>query len=534
MSFFDEAYWAGFGPDDAPGAGLGYDDAWGYHFFNNFNNEEVDLAIDFHDAGHNAGRGSLGGSSNDRTSSISSGVSNAHNHHYSQPSFAPRYPSIKDYRGNFEIPPGTAPGDESHFDQDQVASLEDDMNTGLDSLNRGRFIGVDNTSHHLTTVDTSITTLPQGTFSADGPGSFSGGYVAPSNSIDGAVETNNSFTLDEAINRNIPLTVNPAMITNTDTTLKRHEASNLDEALNTGDNTYLHGADKAKPGKDHSELSIRPDRDISELNSGSLVRARSFEPDNSASTKDFDMPIASQLPYSSMEMISSNQEDGSETQGSLELSERAVNVASNNSQRHGLPLRVSDLSTTESPTFTTSDDTDAPVFTSYADVELVMPTLRKPISPVQPGVSKCLKCLKNRASQMMEALVSWRLQRGLYSCTGCYVGAGPTPNVLDEMCRDKQRERRRRLAAEANGETYIPGGGQDTEAGIVASDAQSTASLPSKRGASAMAGGSDVAEGTAKKARITKEEVDKTVDQIRRPASPKRRMQGLGQPPARA
>lgn len=135
---------------------------------------------------------------------------------------------------------------------------------------------------------------------------------------------------------------------------------------------------------------------------------------------------------------------------------------------------------------------------------------------------------------MMEALVSWRLQRGLYSCTGCYVGAGPTPNVLDEMCRDKQRERRRRLAAEANGETYIPGGGQDTEAGIVASDAQSTASLPSKRGASAMAGGSDVAEGTAKKARITKEEVDKTVDQIRRPASPKRRMQGLGQPPARA
>lgn len=437
MSFFDEAYWAGFGPDDAPGAGLGYDDAWGYHFFNNFNNEEVDLAIDFHDAGHNAGRGSLGGSSNDRTSSISSGVSNAHNHHYSQPSFAPRYPSIKDYRGNFEIPPGTAPGDESHFDQDQVASLEDDMNTGLDSLNRGRFIGVDNTSHHLTTVDTSITTLPQGTFSADGPGSFSGGYVAPSNSIDGAVETNNSFTLDEAINRNIPLTVNPAMITNTDTTLKRHEASNLDEALNTGDNTYLHGAvnaesilnsnsdepdnatntfhfqaavnidkdfyptfdeavnanhsfnfersetkGKAKPGKDHSELSIRPDRDISELNSGSLVRARSFEPDNSASTKDFDMPIASQLPYSSMEMISSNQEDGSETQGSLELSERAVNVASNNSQRHGLPLRVSDLSTTESPTFTTSDDTDAPVFTSYADVELVMPTLRKPISPV--------------------------------------------------------------------------------------------------------------------------------------------------------
>lgn len=145
----------------------------------------------------------------------------------------------------------------------------------------------------------------------------------------------------------------------------------------------------------------------------------------------------------------------------------------------------------------------------------------------------CLGCLKNRASQRMTELVSWRLQRGLYSCTGCYVGAGPTPNVLDEMCREKQRERRRRLAAEANGETYIPGGGQDVEAGIVPSDAQSTTPLP-KRGASAMAGGSDVAEGTAKKARLTKQEADKTLDQIRRPGSPKRRMQGLGQPPGKA
>ncbi|KAK3504349.1 hypothetical protein B0T13DRAFT_391924 [Neurospora crassa] len=515
MSFFDEAYWAGFGPDDAPVASVGYDEDWGYDFFNNFNNEEVHLALDFHDAGHDAGRGSLVGSSIDRTSSICSGVSNAHDHYYSQPSFAPRYPSINDHQDNFVIPPGTAPGDESHSGQDQVASPKDDINTGLDSRNRGRFLREGNTSHDFTTVDTSITTLPQGAFPADGVGSVFGGYAAPSNSIDGAVETDNTFTI------NLNSTVNPSMITNTDTTFKWHEASNLNEA------------DKAKLGKDHSGLSIRTDRDISGLDSGSLVRATSSEPSNSAREQGHGAPFTSQLSYSSMEMAPSNQEDASETQGSLELFQDNVDVASNRPQTPSLPSDVSDSSATASPTLGTFDNTESPIFTSYADVELVVPTLRKPISPMQPGVSMCLGCLKNRASKRMGALVLWRLQRGLYSCTGCYVGAGPTPNVLDEMCREKQRERRRRLAAEANGETYVPGGGQDVEAGILPSDVQSTSSLP-KRGASAMAGGSDVAEGTAKKARLTKLEAGKTFDPIRRPGSPKRRMQGLGQPPAKA
>lgn len=80
----------------------------------------------------------------------------------------------------------------------------------------------------------------------------------------------------------------------------------------------------------------------------------------------------------------------------------------------------------------------------------------------------------------------------------------------------------------------MPGGGQeDVEAGsgTAASEAQSTASLP-KRGAFDMAGGSDIAEGTAKKARLTGKVADKTSEPIQRPGSPKRKMKGWGQPPA--
>ena len=81
-------------------------------------------------------------------------------------------------------------------------------------------------------------------------------------------------------------------------------------------------------------------------------------------------------------------------------------------------------------------------------------------------------------SNMTKDNVLWRLKRGLevYTCTACYVGAGIVPNVLDQACRHKQRERRRRLAAEANGEVYVPS--------LIEADAPATPN--NKRGADTM------------------------------------------------
>ena len=103
---------------------------------------------------------------------------------------------------------------------------------------------------------------------------------------------------------------------------------------------------------------------------------------------------------------------------------------------------------------------------------------------------KSSSCLANTMSDRTKEIMSWHLHRGYYSCAGCYVDTGVIPNVLDQACRHKQRERRRRLAAEANGEVYVP----------TAMEADPLATANNKRAAETMAG----ANGAGKRRRKTK------------------------------
>lgn len=53
-------------------------------------------------------------------------------------------------------------------------------------------------------------------------------------------------------------------------------------------------------------------------------------------------------------------------------------------------------------------------------------------------------------SEDTEEKVLCRLKLGFYSCSGCYHCSGVVLNVLDKLCRGKQRERRAMLAARRN------------------------------------------------------------------------------------
>ncbi|KAK1773230.1 hypothetical protein QBC45DRAFT_462709 [Copromyces sp. CBS 386.78] len=184
---------------------------------------------------------------------------------------------------------------------------------------------------------------------------------------------------------------------------------------------------------------------------------------------------------------------------------------------------------------------EEPVHVSHVEVELVAPTPHKAITPV---VAMCntVKIVELDLTEEecpnpeLKRVVSRRLKQGIYSCTGCYweCAEGLTiPNVLGEKCREKQRERRERLAAEGSGEAALGAGGQgEVGAGAEGSEAQSTASS-NKRGASSMAGNGDVAAGVSKKARVTKKVAGKASEPIQRPANPLRKARGLWEPPAK-
>ena len=117
--------------------------------------------------------------------------------------------------------------------------------------------------------------------------------------------------------------------------------------------------------------------------------------------------------------------------------------------------------------------------------------------------------------------VLWRLKRGLevYTYTACYIGAGIIPNVLDQACRHKQRERKRRLAAEANGQVYVPT--------AMEAEPPVTFTTNNKRAADALAG----PNGASKKRRKAKT-AKKTAKLIERPGRPKPARSCAFEPPA--
>ncbi|EAA28710.2 hypothetical protein NCU08264 [Neurospora crassa OR74A] len=483
---------------------------WGY-------DEGNDPLFDLDNVGRDAGSDLFNGSFSDQTTHA--------------PSLSPRNLFLNDQGGSLHIPSEVPLKDDSYSGHDEVASPIDDLHAGLDDDDLGRYLSEGAVHHADAATGTSMgsgknkgsSTSLDGVAFFDDLGSICGGHDLPSQNTDSAPNIDNTINTHNTTS------------TNTNSTI------NISNTINTGitidDDEILVPTDNGNFGADYNELSIGGEEIAQQLKPDNLASVPSDGYDYFADEQFFDMPSGFQLASNGLEVGSSPEEPGSSVQNPLEIADDEVEDGFHDAHVLGTSAHRSSSSTTvkmpESRAFD-FQDTEAPVFVSYAEVELIIPTPRKAISPVQPGTSKCFACLANKTSQEFKKLVSWRLQRGLYSCTGCYVGAGPVPNVLDEWCREKQRERRRRIAAEANGEIYVPGGGEedvDAGPGTGASEAQSTASLH-KRGASAMAGGSDSTEGTTKKARLTKQVANKTSEPIQRPGSPKRKMRGLGQPPA--
>ncbi|KHE86526.1 hypothetical protein GE21DRAFT_5049 [Neurospora crassa] len=477
---------------------------WGY-------DEGNDPLFDLDNVGRDAGSDLFNGSFSDQTTHALF--------------LSPRNLFLNDQGGSLHIPSEVPLKDDNCSGHDEVASPIDDLHAGLDDNDLDRYLSEGAVYHADAATGTSMgsaenngsSTSLDGVPFIDDLGSICGGHDLPSQNTDRAHNTT-SVNTNSTIN-----TGNTISTSNTGNTINK-------------DRILVH-TDNGNFGAAYSELASGRKEITQDLNPDNLGTAPSDELDSIANDQAFDMPFDLQLPSNGLEVGSSPEEPGSSVKNPLEIADDEVEDGFHDAHVLGTSAHRSSSSTTvkmpESRAFD-FQDTEAPVFVSYAKVELIIPTPRKAISPVQPGTSKCFECLANRTSQEFKKLVSWRLQRGLYSCTGCYVGAGPVPNVLDEWCREKQRERRRRIAAEANGEIYVPGGGQEDVGagpGTGASEAQSTASLH-KRGASAMAGGSDSTEDTNKKTRLTKQVANKTSEPIQRPGSPKRKMRGLGQPPA--
>ncbi|KAK3495317.1 uncharacterized protein B0T23DRAFT_404047 [Neurospora hispaniola] len=485
--------------------------------------EGSNLLFELDNVGRDTGSGLFGGSFSDQTTHA--------------PSLSQSNSFLNDQGGSLRIPSEVLPNDHSYSSHDEIASPNDDPHAGQDNGDLVQYLLSEGDVDHARAVTGTSTGSDQNNgsnASLDGVSlvdelvSIWGGYALPSLNTGRALNTDNTIKTHNTTSINTNSTI---YISNTIST-----SNTINTGITIDDDEIFVPTDNGNFGADYNELSIGGEEITQQLKPDNLASVPSDGYDHFADEQFLDMPSDFQLPSNGLEVGSRPEAPGSDIQNPLEIADDEVEHGFHGPHVSGTPAYRNISSTTatvqESQTFD-SHDTEAQVYVSYAEVELIIPAPRKAISP-QPGTSKCFECLANRTSQEFKKLVLWRLQRGLYSCTGCYVGAGPIPNVLDERCREKQRERRRRVAAEANGEIYVPGGGQeDVEAGFgtAASEAQSTPSLP-KRDASAMAGGSDVVEGTAKKARLTKKVADETSEPIQRPGSPKRKMKGWGQPPA--
>ncbi|KAK3334598.1 hypothetical protein B0H65DRAFT_446871 [Neurospora tetraspora] len=340
-------------------------------------------------------------------------------------SFSSANLSLNEQGGNLHIPPEVVPGDDSRSGQDEVASPNDDANAGLDDGDLVQYLSEGAEYYEFAATGT--------------PNSISANQN--SISINNSISSDNTVSSDDTVNN-----------------------------------------DRANFGVDHSELSICHE-EVSQIpDSGNPVRDTSVESDPFADEQGFDMPFASQLPSNGVEVGSSPEQLGTNTQNPLEISDNDVEDGFNDPHMPGSPADKNYPSTTATrPTSRTFDfhNTEAPVYVSHVEVELVVPAPRKAIIPV---VALC-----------------------------CYIGGGPTPNVLDEKCVEKGRVQRARRAAAAaaeanggqsdaqqddmtNGEASLADEGhREAQVGAAGLDAPSTVSQ-NKRGASTMAGNEDVGD----------------------------------------